>query len=213
MEENVNRPLIGELLKTSWATTKKYVWELIGIVITYSIIILLVNLIFGNFSFSQTYSIKSVIGSIVILFVEIVFMAGYTRILLDATEGKEVKFSSFKTEFPKIGKLFLADLVFGVLIIVGLLLLVIPGIWILLRLMFFPYFIIGENCGPIEALKKSWNITKRNDGYLFLFILTAILLMIIGLICLIVGVFVTSVVLALASTYLYKSLKLRLQDQ
>ena len=51
-------------------------------------------------------------------------------------------------------------IVYTVVVLIGLVALIIPGIYIALRL--YPYYtaIVAGNCGPIEGAKKAWNMTR-----------------------------------------------------
>ena len=54
---------------------------------------------------------------------------------------------------------------------------IIPAIYLSVRLQFYEYFLIDEECGVIESIKKSANISK---GYVLeLFVLGAVLSIII----------------------------------
>ena len=56
-------------------------------------------------------------------------------------------------------KLFILSLVLGLIILVGLFLFIIPGVYLASRLILAPFFLIIENCKIVEALDKSWQTT------------------------------------------------------
>ena len=89
----------------------------------------------------------------------------------------------------------------------GLLLLVIPGIIFGIRLMFAKFIVIENDMKPMEALKESKRITKGVRWKLFWFSLTAILVVVIGLLCLIVGIFFAAPLVSLATAVIYKKLR------
>lgn len=64
----------------------------------------------------------------------------------------------FKRFFVAIGAYALALLA----ITSGLVLFVIPGIYVLLRLSYIHGLIVNEDIGPIEVLKRSWQLTSGN---------------------------------------------------
>ena len=80
----------------------------------------------------------------------------------------------------------------------------IPLIYISIRLFFAPYLLVDRNMGAIEAIKMSWKATETMQGKIFLFILFNLLFCILGIICFVVGIFVTYMLLIYASASLYR---------
>ena len=108
---------------------------------------------------------------------------------------------------PKVFWRFLgAELLAGIIVFVGFLLLVVPGVIAALGLGFVPYVVIDRGAGPIDALKESWRITKGNKWRLLLFGLVLIGLNLVGLLALVVGLLVTVPVTWLAVTHAYRTL-------
>ena len=53
----------------------------------------------------------------------------------------------------------------GIIVVFGICLFIIPGIYLALRLQFFTAFIVEEDTGIIESLKRSWEITRGQGMY------------------------------------------------
>lgn len=104
---------------------------------------------------------------------------------------------------------FAGQIVVGFAVIVGLILLVVPGIIVALACMFSSYLIIDKGRGPIEALKESFAMTKGHKWQLLLLVLAIIGLNILGLIALVVGLLVTIPVSMLAVVHAYRTLSAR----
>lgn len=67
---------------------------------------------------------------------------------------------------------FLAQLVGGVMFAFGFFLLIIPGIYVWIKLVLVGPSIAAENIGsPLAALRRSWALTKNNSVLIFLFVL------------------------------------------
>lgn len=94
----------------------------------------------------------------------------------------------------------------GIIVIVGLLLLIVPGVIASLALMFTSFLIVDKGMGPIEALKESARITKGHRMALFLFVLAMVGINILGFLALIVGLLVTIPVSMLALVHVYRAL-------
>ena len=100
----------------------------------------------------------------------------------------------------------IADLLFSLLLIVGLICFIIPGIYLYLRFQFFAQFIVDENAGIIESLKKSWNLTEGHELSLFLLMLAQLLILIIGVVLFLVGLLVAYPLVIMSQCYVYRLL-------
>lgn len=137
--------------------------------------------------------------------VNLVIGIGLINITLKLLDNKKSKYKDLFYYKP-IVNYFLASLVEGLIVIGGLILLIIPGIFFALRLQFTCYLIVDKNLGPVEAVKTSWKITKGNAWNLFFLGILLGLINILGLLCLIVGLFVTVPLTMLATTFVYRKL-------
>jgi hypothetical protein len=72
--------------------------------------------------------------------------------------------------------LFVSVLIMGIAIIVGLFLLVIPGVYLWVRFYLAPPAVIVDDCGPVEALGESWSRTAGNTVTVFGVALAVVLL-------------------------------------
>jgi len=84
---------------------------------------------------------------------------------------------------------------------------IIPLVYISLRLQFYDYFLVDEECGVVEAVQKSMAITK---GYIMeLFLLGAVMsiIVLISLIPLGVGLFISVPLATMVNTCVYQKLK------
>ena len=88
-------------------------------------------------------------------------------------------------------------------LLVGLALLIVPGIFVAIRLGFYPYLVVGEGYGPVAALQESWQRT-RGYGWTVLGVsLSAIPIALVGLIALIVGIIPAVLLIQLAEASLF----------
>jgi hypothetical protein len=63
--------------------------------------------------------------------------------------------------------LIVSAIIAGIAIIVGLILLVIPGVFLWVRFYLAPPAVIVDDCGPVEALAESWSRTVGNTVTVF----------------------------------------------
>ncbi|MEK7619329.1 MAG: YciC family protein [Patescibacteria group bacterium] len=111
--------------------------------------------------------------------------------LLELSKGKEVKRFEFSFTPSQIFSFLGAAFITTLATILGLALLIIPGIIIATALSFFPLFILEKHEKPLQALKSSIALTKGTRFELFLMYFLLLVLNIVGFSAFIVGLFVT----------------------
>ena len=195
--------MISEVFSTSWKHTKSQIWVLVGLFIGFSILSMIVTL-FGMPA--QGSIVGRVIVQIVSLLISCIFMLGYVKNIFQALDGEEPQFSAYGQQSRKIITYLIANILFSIAVCIGTVLLIIPGIYLYLRLQFFTAFIVEENCGIIESLQKSWNMTQGQTLPLFLLLLTMIGTAIVGCILFFVGFFVAVPLIYMMQCYTFRKL-------
>ena len=102
-----------------------------------------------------------------------------------------------------------AGLLVELVLIVGFILLVVPGIILAVRLSFVPFLVVDEGLGPTEALFESWRRTSGYGWTIFGAGLLAILIVIVGFILFIVGSIPATMLAYLALASLYAAITAR----
>lgn len=195
--------MISEVFGTSWKHTKSQIWVLVGLFIGFSILSMIVTL-FGMPA--QGSIVGRVIVQIVSLLISCIFMLGYVKNIFQALDGEEPQFSAYGQQSRKIITYLIANILFSIAVCIGMVLLIIPGIYLYLRLQFFTAFIVEEDCGIIESLQKSWNMTQGQTLPLFLLLLTMIGTAIVGCILFFVGFFVAVPLIYMMQCYTFRKL-------
>ena len=195
--------MISEVFGTSWKHTKSQIWVLVGLFIGFSILSMIVTL-FGMPA--QGSIVGRVIVQIVSLLISCIFMLGYVKNIFQALDGEEPQFSAYGQQSRKIITYLIANILFSIAVCIGMVLLIIPGIYLYLRLQFFTAFIVEEDCGIIESLQKSWNMTQGQTLPLFLLLLTMIDTAIVGCILFFVGFFVAVPLIYMMQCYTFRKL-------
>lgn len=80
---------------------------------------------------------------------------------------------------------------------------IVPGIYLALKWSFAELLVIDKGMRPMEALRASSEMTKGIRFKLFLFSLASFVIILVGVLALVVGVFVAGTVIALAGIHLY----------
>lgn len=94
-----------------------------------------------------------------ILFV-LVCELGFIGVSLKLCDGNKPHYSDLFKQYQLLENFIIAYVIYLILILIGYILLVVPGIYLLNKYFFYSYLIVDKNIGPIESLKKSGNITK-----------------------------------------------------
>lgn len=170
--------IIKEVISTSWKFIKKYFWTIIVlflITLIPSIIEHIFDFIIRQIPGATIYNteigtyepvgIWVTISSIVYIIVGIVgawLGLGYVRANLQILEDKKPPFSIItSTPWIRVARLIGGGILVGLVVLIGIIALIIPGIWIAVRLSLFQYY-IAEGYGTIDSIKASWYATQDN---------------------------------------------------
>lgn len=122
---------------------------------------------------------------------------------LKAARGDKLEIKDMFEAFKNYWNVVLASLLVFVIIVIGLVLLIVPGIIFACKLVFTPYLVVERKMAVIEAIKESWRMTGGHAWKAFLIGLLAIPIGIAGLICFGVGVIISVMWITLAFASLY----------
>ncbi|HBV66571.1 MAG TPA: hypothetical protein DEF45_26550 [Rhodopirellula sp.] len=81
------------------------------------------------------------------------FTIGASRIMLQISRNQPADLGLLLQSAPFFIRTFLATLLFVILLIGGLILFIIPGIYVVLTYWNYTYFIVDRNCGVLEAFR------------------------------------------------------------
>lgn len=193
---------IKEAFGSAWSAFKRHAWMLVGATAFIGGVSLVGNMIIGDDT-----GILSFILSVALALATWWFSLGFIRMgLLVHGGGTPVFKMLFGESWDRTWKYAVASIVTSVIVIVGLVLLIVPGIIAQVMLSLSVFFILEKGSGPVEALKESRRMTKGKRWDLFLFFVVAVLLNIAGAIPMGLGLLVTVPVTLLAFVHVYKKI-------
>jgi uncharacterized membrane protein len=195
----------SEILKTAWKGLISQIWLLVGLIIGFTIIYSLL-FVFGSPKPHEAITISGWIVSVVATVFLLLFDLGFTKNCFQTLDGEEPQFSAYGQMSRKIFTFFVSYIVFGIIVLVGLVLLIIPGIYLALRLQFYMAAIVYEDAGIIDSLKRSWEITKGEGLKLLVLFLIEFLLVLAGMIALFIGIFIAVPLIVLMYCYTFHKL-------
>jgi hypothetical protein len=117
-------------------------------------------------------------GQLVGLTIQLIMMAGLALVAWEQMRSRPVAFSDFFPAWHTVGQLFLCTVVGLFLIAVGLILLVIPGIYLMIAYTFSYMLIVDRHLDPWQALEGSRRVVNKH--WWGIFGLTMVLLLVVG---------------------------------
>lgn len=196
---------IGPAFSSAWATFKAHAGFFIGVYILASIIVGIPYIITVALS-ANDMGAAAFIFNIITLIVASIIGVGMTTIALSALDNKPLSVGMLFSNMPRLGSYILATILVGIIVMVGTFLLIIPGIYLAIRLTFWPYFVVDKGMSAIDAIKGSWRMTSGRFFDVFVFGLACLGLAILGAIPLGLGWLVVMPLVLLASAQLYRLL-------
>lgn len=131
---------------------------------------------------------------------------GVIRVYLDVLHGSDIAFEKIFSQggllLATLGAAFLYALMVGV----GFLLLIIPGVYLLIRFFYFEIFIVDKQLGSINSLKNSWRLTTGNWWSIFGLAILLLLFNVAGALALVLGLLVTMPVSLMVTVCAYEFL-------
>jgi len=200
----VNKFSTGEAVKFGWNTTKANFFFFLRIFVIVGIVYLVSGLISQGAN-KQDQVTRTLIG-IVMWIIQMIVGMGMVKIALKFADGGKGEFADLYNQYPLFFKYLLASILTGVIVLIGFILLIVPGIIFSVRLKFVSYLIIDKGLGPIEAIKTSWNITKGSVWNLFVLGAALLGINILGALALLVGLLWTAPTTSIAEAYVYRKL-------
>jgi uncharacterized membrane protein len=195
---------VGAVLSHAWELFKKNPWMLIGV--------LLITFIVSTIS-SSLFAPRGEGGllSIVDFFVQILISLSLMSFFLKAYENVEqVKIMDAWNPNQYLAYLGIS-LLLGIIMVVGYILLIVPGVIATVMFLAAPYLVVDKKMGPIEALKESKKLTEGKRMQLFYFVLAILGINLLGTLALGIGLFVSIPVSMLAMVHVYHTLERSVQ--
>jgi uncharacterized membrane protein len=194
-------------IKFGWNRMK----ENLGFFIVYLIILFIIEAFFGFFASAFTEALPSLsilfnLGSWVVSIVSSIFVIKIGLKLYENERIGSYGFLSFSSSL--FFKFLLGYVLYTLLVVVGFLLLIVPGIYLAIKYQFVLYLIVDKNMDVIEAFKESGKMTNGHKWNLLLLLLLFLMITILGVMALGIGLLVAAPIVMIAQAYVYKKLSL-----
>lgn len=210
---------IGNIFGKAWSVFAKNWMVLLGLLIAYIIVDMITSSFVGVAidiehlmqnpedalsTMTDTFGQPSYyLGLLISMILSTIFTLVFTKTLLDAYDEQEL---TFYFDFKKFLYIFLANILYGIIVAIGVVCFIIPGIFFALRLQFFAFAIIEKDATPIEALRKSWQLSKGKTLPLLTVGLLMLAIAFAGAMLFLVGIIPALVIIYAAQAAAYKLL-------
>jgi len=135
---------------------------------------------------------------------------GAKWVFLKAARGERIEVRDIFIVFQRnYWNVIIANVVVGIIIGLGIVMLIVPGIIFACRLAFVPYLVVDREMDVMDALRVSWDMTRGYGGQIFLMGLLAIPVVILGLLCVGVGVIVSVMWISTAFAVMYHAVEMK----
>jgi hypothetical protein len=197
---------IERALRSGWETARTNLRPLVGLAAVGGVLGLLQNALSaptGRAGFlrgllSLGISVLQVMLSMVWIRTALRLRSGHTP---DLTHWNEV--------LPRFWSYFLTTMLLGLIVGVGLLFLIVPGVIIGLMFAFAGFAVVDRDLDPMDAFRESQRLTEGVKGQLLVFVLALMGINLLGALALGIGLLITVPVSVLAATEVYERLRAR----
>lgn len=192
---------VFEILDLSWKKFKENA-KLLLIITLFFIVVRIVG------SIAQKMVEESYVAIVLVVIItatlNIMIAIGITQILLKISRGSQTNFGEILGGKKYFWRFIVGNLLYGLIVFAGFILLVIPGIIWQYKYSMFSYLIIDKDMQPMEALKESGRIMNGNKWKLFFLQILMLPVIITGFLFFGVGIFVAIPVVTLMSVAFYR---------
>lgn len=187
---------VGSLFSRAWATFKDHLWPTVGVFVIYSLLTSAGTWWGDDIGFGELFTFI-ISGPIT---------AGTYMFALRLIREDEADLGEMLRGFQEFGKAFLVFTMYWVLIVVGFIFLIVPGIYVAVALMPAMFLVPDDDLASVETIQKAWAMTAGYRGKILLVFLAVIGINILGLIALVIGIIFTGAFSLVISAALYDEL-------
>jgi len=194
-----------EAIKHGWRLTKKNIYFIFKLGVSLGILYIVLSAV-GSF-LNFTKSPVSLPFWILTTILEIFLAVGLLRIFINISDEKGFKFSDlWNADDKTVINYFIGSIYYCLIVIGGIILLIVPGIYWAIKYSFTRYLIVDKKLSPREALKMSGEITKGSKWNIFFFMILVVLVNGLGLVVFGVGLLWSVPTTILGLIFVYRKL-------
>ena len=132
---------------------------------------------------------------------------GFMQLCLDLYDGKQVRYADIFSKLNLSINFLFVQLVYLVMVLVGLVLLIVPGAYLGTKYTFYAFTFAEGNPNLKQSFQESAVLSEKSMGFLFWFSMLMLLFNILGASVLGIGLIITLPISLLMKAYIYRHLQ------
>lgn len=193
-----------EAVRAGWAEMKPDLGLYLGVAVAAAI----ASLFFGSLSgwFASSDAMQALL-SLLAQVVHAFFVMGWIRVALRRLDGATPSVRDLVPDANAFLNFLATYFLYGLIVAVGLLFLIVPGIYLAVRYGLAPFLVVDRKIDPIEAVRQSAMLTRHARWSLFLLGLLCLGINLLGALACGIGLLFTVPLTVVAATYAYRVLR------
>lgn len=198
---------IEEALRFGWAKTRAHSGLLFQVLLT----LFAVQVVGSIIDKVLHDTLQGILAMIAITIVSVVVGAGFVVILLKIAKGEHAVYRDIVPPARLVWNYFVVSAFSGLITVLGLILLIVPGVYLFLRYSMVRFAII-DGAGIQESFRISARMTEGIKWRLLGLILVFVLINIAGALFLLIGLLITIPVTMIGFAHVYQKLSARVES-
>lgn len=194
-----------EAIKYGWSVMKANLWYFVGILIVAWLIVGIPGALADHFQ-KNDMGFLALLFNIITSVLRVIISIGMIKIALKFLAEEKPEFMDLFRFQGNFWRFVGGSILYGLIVVAGFILLIVPGIYWAIKFQWFGYCIVDQKLGPVNALKKSAEMTQTVKWQLLGFALVIMGINILGFLCLFIGLFATVPTTLMAYAFVYRKL-------
>src|SRR5262249_42214458 len=175
---------VGECVSYGWSAY----WKNVGPLVLITLVIFVIDAVISGIGQATDNTAVQVLFSLIGWIVGLLLAFGLIRATIAITKGEKPEVGMlFQTD--GFGPYIIASILFGLGVVIGLILCIIPGVIFAVVYHFYGYVLVeNPSMGPTDALKRAADISRGHRWELVGLFIVLFLINIVGLLACVVGV-------------------------
>jgi len=128
------------------------------------------------------------------------------KIFLRIYDGETADYADLFRDFNQFLNFLGGYMLYGLIVAAGFMLLIVPGVYWALKYSMTTYLMVDQGLSPMEAIRKSGQLTDGHKGELFVIVLAMFGIILVGMLACCVGVLAASPIVEMMWTDCYRRL-------
>ncbi len=190
---------VGTLFSRAWEVFRNHMGFMVGVFLIYALLTSSGGIVGDDGWFGG-------LGDLIMFVISGPITAGTYAVALGLIRGEPRDLGEMFNGFREFGRAFGVFTLYTIVFVCGLVLLIVPGIYIGVALAPAMYLVMDDRLGVVDTLRKAWSMTEGYRWEIFLVGLAIVGINILGLIALLIGVIFTGAFSLLVGAALYDEL-------